>query len=90
VTFQPELEKQKSERDGDFKEQRPTNDQAISQAIISDIKEAKHQVEGDGKGFAWGIREAIWGPPETRKSSTAPQLGGKDTEGQSQEQRTKG
>ena len=89
MTFQPEFEKQKSEQDGDFKEQHPTNDRAISQAIISDIKEAQYQAEGDGKGFAWGIREAIWGPPETQKSSTAPQLEGKDTEGQSQEQQTK-
>ena len=91
MTFQPEFEKQKSEQDGDFKEQHPTNDRAISQAIISDIKEAQYQAEGDGKGFAWGIREAIWGPPGTPKSSAAPapQLDGKDTEGQSQEQQTK-
>ena len=61
TTLQPELEKQRAERRGEFYQEHPNNDRVISQAIMSDLKEAKQQVEGDSKGFAWGIREAIWG-----------------------------
>lgn len=74
VTFQPELEKQRAERLGEFKEvhrdeeAQKRNDQQISQAIFSDFKEAKEEAKRlDGeKGFAWGIREAIWGKPGER------------------------
>ena len=89
VTLQPEFEKQKSEQDGDFKEQHPKNDQAISQAILSDMKEAEHQVVGEGKGFAWGIREAIWGPSQAQQSTTTPRSDEKSTEGQNKEQQSK-
>ena len=30
--------------------------------MMSDFKEARDQVSADG--FAWGIRQAIWGKPE--------------------------
>ncbi len=72
ATFQPEFEKQRAERNGEFHQQHADDnqDQVISRAIISDLKEAKYQVEGDGKGIAWGIREAIWGKPEDTKSQT--------------------
>lgn len=75
ATLQPEFEKQQAERNGDFKQQhvQDNNDQVISQAIISDMKEAKHQVEGEGKGIAWGIREAIWGRPEDQQRTTTTQ-----------------
>jgi hypothetical protein len=72
ATFQPEFEKQRAERDENFQQQhvQDSQDQVISQAIISDMKEARHQVEGDGKGIAWGIREAIWGRPADRQRTT--------------------
>ena len=72
ATLQPEFEKQRAEREGDFshqhlEEKQAQPDNVISQAILSDLKEAKYQVEGDEKGIAWGIREAIWGKPEYGK-----------------------
>lgn len=75
ATFQPEFEKQRAERDGDFQQQHVNEhqDQIISQAIISDLKEAKYQVDGEGKGIAWGIREAIWGKPEGRPDGNISQ-----------------
>lgn len=71
ATFQPEFEKQRAERDGDFSTQhaQDNQDHVISQAIISDLKEAKYQVEGDEKGIAWGIREAIWGKAEDKQKT---------------------
>lgn len=65
ATFQPELEKQRAERTGEFQGQHPSqDDEALSKAIASDLKEAKEQLEPEGsKGIAWGIREAIWGKP---------------------------
>ncbi|KAK3698913.1 hypothetical protein LTR37_016700 [Vermiconidia calcicola] len=66
-TFRPELEKQKAEQLGkldEFRSQHATNDNVISQAISSDLKEAREQVRGESKGFAWGIRQAIWGRPK--------------------------
>ena len=70
ATFQPEFEKQRAERNGEFHQQHEhdNQDQVISQAIISDLKEAKYQVEGGGKGIAWGIREAIWGRLDQKRS----------------------
>ncbi|KAM3418432.1 hypothetical protein BST61_g4420 [Cercospora zeina] len=47
-------------------------DTQLSRAILSDLKEAKEQVVGKqelGKegmgGFAWGIREWVWGSRQT-------------------------
>lgn len=75
ATFQPEFEKQRAERDGNFQQQHVPDkqDQVISQAIISDMNEARYQAEGEGKGIAWGIREAIWGPPEDGQRATTTQ-----------------
>ena len=69
-TFQPALEQQRAERQGDFtKTHQQQDDEVISKAIMSDLKEAKEQVEpGEIKGFAWGIREAIWGKPGSRRN----------------------
>ena len=76
TTLQPELEQQRAERLGEFHEQHPKNDTIISQAIMSDLKEAKQQVEGDSKGFAWGIREAIWGRSKEQISEAKPPVAG--------------
>lgn len=77
TTLQPELEKQQAEQRGEFREKHTNNDTIISQAIMSDLKEAKQQVEGDSKGFAWGIREKIWGSPEGQQ--TLPKSSSSDT-----------
>lgn len=68
ATFQPELEKQQAERTPEFQQQHNERDEeAISKAIASDLKEAKEQLEPEGsKGIAWGIREAIWGKPGSK------------------------
>ncbi len=51
------------------------NDKALSQAIISDLKEAGQQIQPtQSKGFAWGIREAIWGSPEGQQVVQAPKM----------------
>lgn len=60
TTFQPELENQKAERLGEFQHKRPPRDKVISEAITSDLREAKQQVTQPG-GFAWGIRQMIFG-----------------------------
>ena len=79
TAFQPEFEKQQAERRGEFKEQSQKNENVISKAIASDLKEATQQAQHETKGFAWGIREAIWGkspssplhPNATRTMSSA-------------------
>lgn len=49
------------------------NDKALSQAIISDLAEAKQQMQpSKSRGFAWGIREAIWGAPNSDQSVSEP------------------
>lgn len=65
-TLRPELENQAAERRGEFKQQHgEVNNHALSQAIASDFKEAGQQLKPTpNKGFAWGIREAIWGSPK--------------------------
>ncbi|KAK3056318.1 hypothetical protein LTR09_002825 [Extremus antarcticus] len=65
-TLRPELENQAAERRGEFKKQHGDgNEHALSQAIASDFKEAGQQLKPTpNKGFAWGIREAIWGSPK--------------------------
>lgn len=63
MTLQPELERQREEREGSFKEKHNQEEEhAISRAIISDLQEAKEQVtDTKGKGPLWGIREALFG-----------------------------
>jgi hypothetical protein len=66
------LEKQKAERLGVEVQHQAGNDRALSQAIASDFREARQQLKPtEQKGFAWGIREAIWGPPKAEKGNTA-------------------
>ncbi|KAK3072414.1 hypothetical protein LTR53_006867 [Teratosphaeriaceae sp. CCFEE 6253] len=71
ATFQPELVKQKEDREGTFQadhhsaeKSQKKYDTAISDAIWSDLREAERQVVGPTngkKGALWGIREVIWG-----------------------------
>ncbi|KAK3713667.1 hypothetical protein LTR37_008361 [Vermiconidia calcicola] len=77
-TFRPELEKQQAERLGkldEFRKQHASDDYVISQAISSDLKEAREQVRGESKGFAWGIREAIWGQAKGKEPDGAVEAG---------------
>jgi predicted outer membrane lipoprotein len=65
--FQPELKKQADERQGIFHDQheQEKQDHVLSDAIISDLRQAEKQYIGPTKkGALWGIREAIWGKPE--------------------------
>ena len=75
-TFGPELRKQSAERRGESLDQYGiANDNAVSQAIISDFKEAGQQLKpAPTKGFAWGIREAIFGAPEGRQAAGIVQV----------------
>lgn len=75
ATWQPEFEKQRAERNGEFQQThvQENQDQVIGKAIVSDMKEAERQIVGEGKGIAWGIREAIWGKPEDRQRTVATQ-----------------
>lgn len=44
-------------------------DKAISQAIISDFKEAKEELTKTGNGgFAWGIRQMLFGGPSPKQA----------------------
>jgi len=67
VTFAPELQKQQLERQGIFQdehthEQQQKQEHVISDAILSDIREAEKKITGPSKkGAFWGLREAIWG-----------------------------
>ena len=51
------------ERLGETANEAPAGDKVISTAIMSDLKEAKEQVTDTSGGFAWGIRQAIFGKP---------------------------
>ncbi|KAK5112151.1 hypothetical protein LTR62_004494 [Meristemomyces frigidus] len=76
TAFQPELSREAEEKaTGTFKEVHTTpaanaahvKDNAISEAILSDLREAKREVTGVGgerKGALWGVREATWGRPK--------------------------
>jgi len=74
VTFQPELQRQKEEREGVFPEQHvpdvKDNENAISQAIISDLREARE--EAKKTQFAWGIRQWLFGKPD-QTTTKAPE-----------------
>ncbi|GAB7365279.1 hypothetical protein MBLNU230_g6360t1 [Neophaeotheca triangularis] len=65
-------------------------DSQISTAIFDDIKEAGREV--DRAGFAWGIREAIWGPgkysPRRHRQAAAQKEEGADGEGAAAAQST--
>ncbi|KAF7196409.1 hypothetical protein HII31_02137 [Pseudocercospora fuligena] len=68
TAFQPAFKEDAEKRAGTFREQHEeeNKDNVLSQAIISDLKEAKEGVNKyDSGGFAWGIRKALFGskPP---------------------------
>ena len=60
VTWRPELEAQRAERLGYEVPKRGQADNAISEQIRGDFREAGKEWEQDG-GFAWGIRKALRG-----------------------------
>lgn len=83
TTLQPALQQQKEEREGIFNEQHASTEnqeKRIGRAIASDFKEAREEVEksysGVRGGFAWGIRQALFGTePKSgpaSKDATAP------------------
>lgn len=58
-------------KDGTFAEHHTTpkdQENMISEAIKSDFKEAKDELTnvGKGGGFAWGIRQMLFGGPSPR------------------------
>lgn len=79
ATFAPELQKQQLERQGIFQDQKVQQQQrqqehVISDAILSDLREAEAKIVGPGKkGALWGLREAIWG--SNKHQSTTPAVG---------------
>lgn len=85
AVFQPELQQQQEERQGTFQaqhapavsEERRT---VISDAIMSDLKEAANTVKKADKGFAWGIREALFSSkaPEEKSVSSEKSVEARD------------
>ncbi|KXT14496.1 hypothetical protein AC579_9552 [Pseudocercospora musae] len=78
TALQPALKEGAEKRAGTFREQHEeeNKDNVLSQAIISDLKEAKKEVNKyDNGGFAWGIRKALFGPKPPHDS---PSLAGAD------------
>lgn len=87
TTFQPELVKDRAEREGntgDFsKEHQQHEEQAeqaekdtiISRQMASDFREAGQQIKSEG-GFAWGIRQAIFGTGKDKKDEVKEQGSG--------------
>lgn len=77
-TFAPALQEQQAERRGEFKAiHEPvvprSSETALSDAIRNDLRDARKELSETG-GFAWGIRQAIFGkspqtPTETAASS---------------------
>ncbi|EMC95453.1 hypothetical protein BAUCODRAFT_542189 [Baudoinia panamericana UAMH 10762] len=67
VAWQPELQRLKETREGTFNESHVKQDEhAISKALISDLKEAKHQVtDTDKKGALWGWRQLLFARQQT-------------------------
>lgn len=67
ATFQPELKKEQDEKLGHIEFPRPSlaevkpapADNAISQAISQDFKEAAEELRS--RGFGWAIRDALFG-----------------------------
>ncbi|KXT07465.1 hypothetical protein AC578_565 [Pseudocercospora eumusae] len=77
TAFQPAFKEDAEKRAGTFREQHEENkDNVLSQAIISDLKEAKEEVNNyDSGGFAWGIRKALFG---SRPPHDNPAISGAD------------
>lgn len=69
ATFQPALKEEQEKRAGTFTEQhqaQENKDNVISQAILSDLKQAKEEaVRHDSGRFAWGIRQWFAGEGRT-------------------------
>lgn len=63
MTFQPELQRQKEEREGTFQVlHTPRDENVISKAIIEDFQEAKQQALSTSKsGPAWKLRQMLFG-----------------------------
>lgn len=79
TALQPALEEQQQEKEGSFATQHNNKDQehAISQAMISDFKEAKEELStvtkaGNHGGFAWGIRQMLFGGPSPQDRTAQP------------------
>ena len=75
VTFQPELQRQREEREGTFQELNHEKDETqISRAILSDFQEAKAQaMDTKPSGPAWKLRRLLFGGPgggETGEAKT--------------------
>jgi len=65
VTWQPELAKQREEHEGHFQNQHPreNHDHDISNAIMSDLREAGQQIRDERPtGFAWKLRQRLFRP----------------------------
>ncbi|KAK3675055.1 hypothetical protein LTR78_004989 [Recurvomyces mirabilis] len=77
--FQPELQREQEEKAGGFQQKHvETKDNVISEAILSDLRDAKEQVagtknQGSGKGALWGVREAIFGSGKTADTKVPAQ-----------------
>ena len=78
TAFQPELQREQDEKSGVFHEKHiETRDNAISEAILSDLRDAKEQVsgtknDGRGKGAFWGVREALFGSGKSADVKVPP------------------
>ncbi|CZT17275.1 uncharacterized protein RCC_03109 [Ramularia collo-cygni] len=76
TALQPALEEQQLAKEGTFGVQHNTvkdSETAISQAIQSDLKEAKEELTNAQKGgFAWGIRQMLFGGPSPRDRNSQP------------------
>nr|OQO17979.1 hypothetical protein B0A51_15901 [Rachicladosporium sp. CCFEE 5018] len=95
----PELAKQAAERDGqrieglvathDTITEKDSKDTIISRAIASDFKQAAEELKAPGKagGFAWKIRERIWGS-EKGDEAEAVAMTGEDKEQEMREGKT--
>ncbi|KAK4506765.1 hypothetical protein PRZ48_000498 [Zasmidium cellare] len=91
TTLQPELQKQKEERDGNLKDfaeqhQRPEEqEKIISKAIMDDLREAKREATSTSTGgFAWGIRQALFG---SKEQSTSDQPAAKPSPSQPEDRK---
>ncbi|KAK6428482.1 hypothetical protein LTR95_015375 [Oleoguttula sp. CCFEE 5521] len=85
----PELARDAAERYGQPVQQRTTGesesesddkDTVISRAIASDFKQAAEELKAPGKagGFAWKIRERIWGSGKSEEAGVVVDQGRRD------------
>lgn len=74
MTFQPELQRQQEEREGVFQERHhEQNENAISQAMLSDFQEAKQQaMDTSKKGPAWKLRQMLFGKHTDQPANEEP------------------